>query len=198
MLNIPNLISVFRLAIVPILLYVAWTGKPTLFLVLFSCMLVSDCIDGFLARKLNQVSELGAKLDSWSDFAMYMSLPVCGWWLWPDVIRREAPFVIIVVSCYIIPDILGFLKYGRLTSYHTWGTKLSAVLMGSAILVLFAQGPGWPFRIFTPVFVLAELEEVAMTAILPEWQANVPSLWHALKMKKSLDRPAKERKPRTV
>lgn len=185
MLTAPNLISCLRLLVVPILFYLAWTGKPTLFLVFFAGSLFSDCVDGIIARKLNQVSELGAKLDSWGDFATYMSFPICAWWLWPDLIRREAPFVIAVVASYIIPLIYGFLKYGRITSYHTWGAKLSAVLMGSAMLLLFARGPAWPFRLFTPVFVLAELEEICMTTILPEWRANVPSLWHAIKLRES-------------
>lgn len=182
--TVPNLLSILRLGIVPILFYLAWTGKPWMFLGLFAFSLFSDFADGFIARKLNQVSELGSKLDSWSDFAMYMSVPICAWWLWPDVVRREAPFVMVAVISYITPAFFGILKYGRLTSYHTWGAKMSAILMGSAIIILFGGGPAWPFRIFTPLFVLTALEEVAMTAILHEWRANVPSLRHAVKLKR--------------
>lgn len=191
MYTAPNLLSVFRLVLVPVLFYLAWTGKSTLFLVFFTCALFSDCVDGFLARKLNQVSEFGTKLDTWADFAMYMSLPICAWWLWPDVIRREAPFVIAAVTSYIVPIIFAFLKYGRNTSYHTWGAKLSAVLMSGAMLVIFAGGPAWPFRLFTPFFVLVELEEIAMTAILSEWRANVPTFWHAMKFKEQERRSSK-------
>ena len=147
--------------------------------------LFSDFADGFVAWKLNQVSELGSKLDSWADFAMYVSIPICAWWLWPELIRREAVFVIILVTSYLTPAFLGVLKYGRLTSYHTRGAKVSAILMGSAMLILFAGGSAWPFRLFTPVFVLSAIEEIAMTVILPEWRANVPSLWHAVKLKRT-------------
>jgi cardiolipin synthase len=182
MLNIADLLSGLRIVIVPVLLYCAWTCKPTLFLIFLACSLLSDLVDGFVARKLNQVSGLGAKLDSWGDFAIYMTVPICAWWLWPDLIRREAPFVIAVVASYTVPVTLGFLKYGRLTSYHTWGAKLSAVLIGSTALLLFAGGPAWPFHIATPVLVLAELEEIAITAVLPKWRSNVPSFWHAIRL----------------
>jgi CDP-diacylglycerol---glycerol-3-phosphate 3-phosphatidyltransferase len=187
MLNVPNLISGFRLVIVPVLLCLAWIGEHTLFLIFLTYSLLSDLVDGFIARKLNQASELGAKLDSWSDFVTNMTVPICAWRLWPDLIRQEAPFVITMVVSYGSAAVFGFSKYGWLTSYRTWGSKLSAAFIGGAALILIAGGPTWPFRLSTPVLVLAELEKIAITAILPEWQSNVPSLWHAIKLARRLN-----------
>ena len=181
-INIPNLISSFRLVIVPILLYFAWSNKTTLFLVFLVCSLLSDIVDGFIARRLNQSSELGAKLDSWCDLATYLTIPICAWWLWPDLIHREAPFVVTALISYTFPIIFGLLRYARLTSYHTRGAKLSAVFMGVAVLILFVGGSAWPFRRATLVLVLSGLEEIAITIILPEWHSDVPSFWHARKL----------------
>jgi len=182
MFNVPNLLSGLRIALVPALLHLAWTGRSTLFLVTLAVSLLSDLVDGQLARALDQTSELGARLDSWGDFATYMTVPICAWWLWPDLIRRETPFVVAVILSYAVPIAIGFLKYRRLTSYHTWGAKLSAVLMGAGALTLFAGGPAWPFRLATGVLVIAEIEEMAITAILSEWRSNVPSLRHAMRI----------------
>jgi CDP-diacylglycerol--glycerol-3-phosphate 3-phosphatidyltransferase len=190
MVNVANLLSGLRLLIAPMLIYFAWTGKPNVFLVLLACSLLSDFIDGFIARKLNQASELGGKLDSWGDFATYITVPICAFLLWPDLVRREAPFVIIVVASYGIPVGIGFLKYGRLTSYHTWGAKLSAILVGSTAFILLMGGPPAPFRFASIVLALAEFEELAITAILPTWQANVPSFWHARQLIRSKHHPA--------
>ncbi|MBS1107356.1 MAG: CDP-alcohol phosphatidyltransferase [Deltaproteobacteria bacterium] len=82
----------------------------------------------------------------------------------------------------MFPIALGYLKYGRLTSYHTYGAKLSAVVVGASALALFAGGSPLPFRIATWVLVLAELEEIAITTILPEWRSNVPSVLHARRL----------------
>ena len=57
-----------------------------------------------------------------------------------------------------------------------------------AVIVFFANGPGWPFRIAMPIVIIACLEEIAMTALLPEWRASVSSLWHALHIKRELAR----------
>jgi hypothetical protein len=48
------------------------------------------------------------------------------------------------------------------------------------VLVFFANGPGWVFRLVMPIVVLANLEEIAITLTLPKLRENVPSIWHAV------------------
>ena len=180
MATLPNLLSVFRLLLVPVLLVLAWHGQSKLFLIAFVASLLSDAADGFLARLLHQASTLGAKLDSWADFATYLTLPFCGWWLRPEIVRQERWWLAAGIGCYVAATIAGFLKFRRLTSYHTWGAKISAVLVGAAVLVFFANGPGWVFRLVMPIVVLANLEEIAITLTLPKLRENVPSIWHAV------------------
>jgi len=178
--NLPNTLSLFRIITPPFLFYLAWSDRPRLFLLLLVCSLMTDVLDGFFARKRKEESELGAKLDSWGDFAIYMTLSICAWWLWPDLIRQEASYVIIMITSYITPIVFGFLKYGWLTSYHTWGAKLASVLVSVGILLLLALGMEWPFRVAAMVLALSALEEMAITFTLREWQSNVPSFWHAI------------------
>ena len=144
-------------------------------------------MDGWLARRLKQATELGAKLDSWSDFATWLALPICAWWLRPDVIRQEAVFLIVAIFFYVGAIAFGFLKYGRLTSYHTWLSKVLAVLVAAAALLFFADGSAWSLRAIVPVVIASQIEEMCITALLPEWRANVPSFWHALKIKAGLN-----------
>jgi phosphatidylserine synthase len=181
-INLPNLFSCLRLVLAPILLLLAWQGRPTIFLLCAALSLASDLVDGFLARHLHQKSELGAKLDSWGDLATYFVFGVAAWWLWPQVIRAEAAWVAVVVASYTVPSLVGFVKFGRLTSYHTRGAKLSAVLMGPALLLLFAWQLPWLFRLATAVLLVAEVEEIAITIVLRRWQADVPSLAAAMRL----------------
>ncbi|MDD2337454.1 MAG: CDP-alcohol phosphatidyltransferase family protein [Geobacteraceae bacterium] len=179
--TIPNLLSGLRLVSVPVLLVLAVRGCEKEFLVLLVFALLTDLADGYLARRLHQESELGARLDSWGDFALYITTPLSAWLLWPQLIVREAPFVAVVLVSFVLPILIGFIKYHRLTSYHTWGAKLSAVLMGCATLLLFAGGPALPFHFSTLVLVITQIEEISITAVLPTWRSNVPSLVHALR-----------------
>ena len=182
--TLPNLLSVLRIFLVPVMLLLAWTNSPKLFLACLILVLFTDMADGFLARKLNQSSNFGAKLDSWADFVTYPALPFCAWWLRPDVIREEKYFLAVGIFFYLATIAFGFLKFRRLNAYHTWGGKVAVILLGAAALVIFAGGPGWPLRIVMPVVMLNTLEEAAITATLSASHADVPSLWHAIQIRK--------------
>ena len=190
MTNLANVLSGFRLACAPLFIYLSWTNRPGPFLLILALSLLSDSVDGWVARRSNQASLLGAKLDSWGDFSTYLTVPPCAWWLWPDLLRQEAPFVVVFVVSYLLPVAVGFLKYGRLTSYHTWGAKLSAVFVGGSAFLMLAGGPVWPFEWVIPILALAALEEIALSLLLPEWHANVPSLWHGLRLVRGPDLPS--------
>jgi len=182
-MNVPNALSVFRLVASPGLLWLAWFGRPTTFLVLFAVLLFSDGLDGILARTLDQASEVGTRLDSWADLATYLSAALGGWWLWPALAHRELTFIVLAAGGFTAPLLVGLVKFGRLPSYHTWVSKASAVLIGVTAFVLILLDEPLPFRLAVAVQVLAACEEVAITFVLPEWRANVPTLWHAIRVR---------------
>ncbi len=66
-LTIPNAISIVRLLLVPVFLWLRLTGRPEWALAVFVIAAVSDVLDGFLARVLNQRSKLGGLLDPVAD-----------------------------------------------------------------------------------------------------------------------------------
>ena len=161
-------------------------GYSNLFLILLSISLLSDSIDGFIARRLNVSSDIGTRLDSWGDLATYLTVPLCAWWLWPEILKREAFFVFVAIGAYVVPMVAGLAKFRRIPSYHTWGAKISAVLMSGAAFILFITEIAWPFRCAALVQALEAFEEVLITVELPASQVNVHSLWHARKIKKML------------
>ena len=71
--TIPNLITLLRLAVLPAFIYSIAAARPAAALALFVLAGVSDGLDGFLARKLNMRSALGAVLDPIADKLLMMS-----------------------------------------------------------------------------------------------------------------------------
>jgi len=184
-ITLPNLLSASRLCLAPVLLLFAWIGESTAVLFLLGVSMLTDFADGYVARRRDQVSELGGRLDSWGDLATYLVAPICAWWLWPEVILRDPASVLVVVVSYTATTAIGFLRYGRLKSFHTWSGKLSAGLLTVGVVSLWAGLPVWPLRVAAAVVVISDLEEIAMMAALPRWKPNVPSLWHALRTRGS-------------
>ena len=179
-LNIPNLLSLFRILAAPFLLLAGWFEKPTLFFVLFGLMLLSDALDGIIARMLNQTSELGARLDSYGDILTYLTTPLAAWWLWPELIKAEMNYIIAGVIIYILPALFALMKFRKLASYHTWITKASAVLMSAGVVVLLAFEHNFLFHIAVYFLVIEMVENIAITLILPEQKTDIHSIFHAL------------------
>lgn len=194
-LTIPNLLSLLRIALSPLFLLAAFNGSRALFLALFALALVSDALDGYLARRLGQTSELGARLDSWGDCAVYCGAPPAVWWLWPEIVRAEAPFATLACLAFALPIAVGFGKYRRLTSYHTLGAKVAAVLLATTTPVLLLGGSGWPFRAAVLVLLAAEIEEIAITGILPQWRSDIRSFRHARRVLAETSQPEEKSRP---
>lgn len=87
----------------------------------------------------------------------------------------------LALSAYVAPILVGFLKFRRLPSLHTWSAKTAAVLMSVSALLLFIADIAWPFRIAAIFQALVASEEIAILFLLRQWRGNVHSLWHACK-----------------
>ncbi len=180
MINLPNALSFFRLLAVPVLLFLAWHGREISFLILLVFAFVSDGLDGFIARKYNLITELGAKLDTWGDVSIYITLGISAFWLWPEAVYTELYFFGAMIASIIFPTVAGLVKFNTLTSYHTWLVKLASAAAVTTAILLFIEVIDWPFRVAAVLTVLAALEQVAITAIADEPKSNVRSIWHVM------------------
>ena len=73
-MNIPNRLTVFRIALVPVFCILAFiankTGSSALYLasgIVFAAASLTDLLDGYLARKLGLVTDLGKFMDPLAD-----------------------------------------------------------------------------------------------------------------------------------
>lgn len=74
---IPNLISLFRILIIPFFIWTLKEDKIGVSLIIFSSAVVSDFIDGFLARRIPQKNPVGSLLDPLADKFLLMTAFFC-------------------------------------------------------------------------------------------------------------------------
>lgn len=74
--TLPNVITIMRIVLLPFAIGTFLAGFRTLGLVLGALVAITDYLDGYLARKRNQVTYLGAILDQFSDLVVESSLLV--------------------------------------------------------------------------------------------------------------------------
>ena len=75
--TIPNFMSLFRLALVPFILWIYLTGEYSIAAALVLLSALTDIFDGVIARKFNMVSDLGKVLDPLSDKVTHIALLIC-------------------------------------------------------------------------------------------------------------------------
>ena len=92
--SIPNIITLGRIILVPVIVWAIVSSQMEIAFALFVIAGVSDAVDGFLAKRFNMTSELGALLDPLADKALLVSIFVA-LGIWGAVPRW---IVILVVS----------------------------------------------------------------------------------------------------
>jgi len=176
-LTFPNLLSALRLALGVVLLGIAWWGNGRVFIGVLIFAFFLDLIDGPIARCWGMVSVLGPKIDSYADFSVYVSFFIGAWWLWPEIVQREAVFISLLGLSIVLPALTGLIKFRKATSYHTWLVKTAVVCMVPASLLLFLGGPAWPFQVAAVISACAGLEEIVISLLLDEPRSDVRSVF---------------------
>ena len=75
----------------------------------------------------------------------------------------------------MLESVLAWLRYRRLSSFHTRLSKLAGVLLSIYVVTLFLWGHWQPLLVLAAaVSILASLEEMVLLALLPEWRSDVP------------------------
>jgi cardiolipin synthase len=108
--SIPNIITLGRILLVPIIVWAIASSEMEIAFAIFFIAGVSDAVDGFLAKRFNMASELGALLDPLADKALlvsiYVALGIWGavpHWIVILVVSRD----IMIVSAVIVSWLFG-------------------------------------------------------------------------------------------
>lgn len=75
--NVPNVLTMLRLALIPVFVALFATGHPKLALLTFLIASFTDLLDGYLARKHHQVTAFGKLMDPLADKVMVVTALIC-------------------------------------------------------------------------------------------------------------------------
>ncbi|HLS73249.1 MAG TPA: CDP-alcohol phosphatidyltransferase family protein [Actinomycetaceae bacterium] len=139
--TVPNAISFLRLALIPVFAWLILAEHDVWALVVLALAGATDWLDGFIARRFDQMSRLGVLLDPAADrlyiFATLLGLAyrdLVPWWLVVVIVARE------LVLATTIPVLLRY-GYGALP-VHMAGKAGTFCLMYAFPLLLLASVPG--------------------------------------------------------
>ena len=140
LLTTPNILSLYRIIVFPLILLFIISGRELLFAVFLVISLVTDVLDGLIARRFKLESELGARIDSIGDMGTY-TLAFLGIFVfkWDVIAPHILPFLIFAGLCVLLV-LTALIKFGRLPSFHLYSWKIGGYIQGLFFVVLFAHG----------------------------------------------------------
>lgn len=139
--TIPNILSMFRLLLIPVFLVLLLLGEYGWALVILVVSATTDFVDGYIARRFDQISRVGQLLDPAADrlfiFTTLIGLAwqqLLPWWFVLLIVGRDALLLILGV-------VLANFGYGPLPVHHLGKLGTFALLFAMPVLVLGAAFP---------------------------------------------------------
>lgn len=188
MKKFPYALILFRFLLAPVMLVLGYfyhAQSRVAIVVLLFLGLLSDVLDGIIARKQNISTAKMRRLDSQTDMIFWLSAGFTAWFIWPETIRENS-FVIWILlgmeaSCYFV----SILKFGRETCTHAYLSKFWGLTLLAAFTDLILSGnAGFLFFFCLVSGIVSHLDRIFITLILPKWQHDVPSAYHAWLIRK--------------
>jgi phosphatidylglycerophosphate synthase len=157
---IANIITIVRM-ILSVLL-ICLLNNRSLFLIVFIICGISDVIDGFIARKTNTGSAVGARLDSFADLLLFGISTICIIvWAGEDL-KGFLPYLAVVILIRFANIAIAAFKYHSFSTLHTWGNKITGILVFISYAVFIISDN---IKVFLPVCILAALSALEETVI---------------------------------
>jgi cardiolipin synthase len=176
-LSIPNLITLARIILVPVVVWLIASGQLRLSFLLFLAAAISDAVDGFLAKRFGWKTELGAYLDPLADkvliVSIYVTLGITGvipLWIVILVVSRDFMIVGAIILSWLMDRPVKIRP-------HVVSKVNTGVQIVFAGLVLAAYGYAFDAEpLLTLVMVLvAVLTLLSVALYLAEWVRHMNS-----------------------
>ena len=188
--RVPGLLVLFRMVLGPVLVAETGGGASRFWLlVTLTAAFLSDVFDGVLARRLKVVTPRLRVADSVADRVYFACVALSVWRAHPEIIYAyrhplEALLVVQTLSWGV-----DWLRYQRIASFHAYMAKLCGLLLFGASVSILGFGRAAPLLpLALIVYVLGTVEGTVMVYLLPEWTHDVPSVWHAVRLRKAQER----------
>jgi phosphatidylglycerophosphate synthase len=179
--TLPNVLSLSRALLLPLLYYFVLRDMPTAFLISYIIVGSTDFFDGYLARKLNMTSELGKALDSIADVFFYVSTAWFVHRLFPHYLGPNNNLMIAFFAIFFLSFAVSWVRCGKPIMMHTFLLKLNGVMVYLLVIAsFFVDTTGFIALIFA-IYLLGFTEEIVIFLKYGEVDPDTPTLWHLMK-----------------
>ncbi len=177
-LNVPNLISLYRLLAFPVILFMALSNRETPYVVLLCISLVSDALDGSIARHFNLQTKFGAALDNLADICTY-AMAILGLFLFKwEEIEPHAFVLYLFFAVFILSYIIAFVRFQKIPGLHLYSAVSAGYVQSIFFFILFVFGfYVWIYYVALIWGILAYIEKCFVLMRLDDIKRGVKGLY---------------------
>ncbi|PTX63582.1 CDP-diacylglycerol--glycerol-3-phosphate 3-phosphatidyltransferase [Kordia periserrulae] len=179
--NVPNFLSFYRLLTFPLILWFIYTEEANLFAIFLCVNLVTDILDGLIARSFNLQTNFGAKLDSLADNGTFIAAFLGIFMFKLQEMSQSIWMLWVFIGFFFLGLLVSFLKFKQYPTLHLYTTKIGGYVQGFFIFVLFA----WSYNetLFYIAMILgyiSHVEELIILLISNEMKTDAKGLYWVL------------------
>lgn len=172
---IPNIITLTR--IIGSIYIILLKPLSIMFFIIYSLCVISDILDGYIARKTNTYTKFGELLDSFAD-AIFFIIVLVKFLLFERLENYIIYWLIAICSIKALSLIVGFIKYKSVAFLHTYANKFTGGVILICFPMLYLLGGVTKMLMFLCILAsIASIEELLINLISKKLNRNVRSIF---------------------
>jgi phosphatidylglycerophosphate synthase len=185
--SVPILLTGLRALLAPVVVLLSlFAPLPLAFAVCLVAAFLSDIFDGVSARRLGIATADLRRLDSAADTLFYAGCVFAAWHLYSAAITQHIGSLVVLAILEVMRYAIDFLKFRREASYHMWSSKVWGIALFAGFFGLLVMGSSGAIVSCAIYFgIIADVEGLLISLVLRRWQADVPTLVHALRVRRA-------------
>jgi phosphatidylglycerophosphate synthase len=179
--TVPNLLSLSRVVFLPLLYLFMVQDMKTAFLIGYILIGSTDFFDGKIARRFNQVSDIGKTLDSITDLFFYISSAYFMYVLFYDYLEPNMGLLIGFFGLLALSFVISTILLKKPILMHTSILRVNAVLVYLLIIASFFMDTTYFVSAILLTYGVGFIEEILIFIKFGEVDPDTPSIFALIK-----------------
>ena len=176
--RLPWILVLFRLGTGPVMLGLAIISHPRICALILALGVLSDILDGIIARRLGVATPALRVWDSRADVAFWLSAFVAVAVAYPGLVIVLLPIAAVIAALEIGNHLVSFARFKREASPRHYLSKLFGLGLWAVCTQAFLTGGVMPtLWIVAAIGILSQIEAFAITMRLQTWRCDVPTVF---------------------
>ncbi len=177
-LTVPNLLSLSRIVLLPLLFVLLLNGYVLIFIIAYILLGSTDFFDGRIARRYNLVSPFGKELDSLADLFFYISSAYFLSRLQPEAIAANSLYLIVFFAILGFSFVLSAILFRKPVMMHTMILRWNAVMVYFIIIASYFTDVTLLVRLVAIIYMIGFIEEILIFIIYGNVDPDTRSIFH--------------------